>query len=114
MLAELCAEERRDDVGIGVRDHRHHDESGGDELHVVETADLAHPPADQAAEYDEVESRGDSRGQDGLAPDAHDAAEFADHDGLKADPLGRPPRNGHGGRDPAHAGFPTATTLFSP
>ena len=61
---------------------------GGDELHVVVAADLADAPADQAAEDDEIQRGGHRRRQDGLAPDAHDAAELADDDGLEADPVG--------------------------
>ena len=57
---------------------RHHDEAGRDELHVIEAADLADAPADEAAEDDEVQRRGDGRRHDGLTPDPHDAAEFAD------------------------------------
>ena len=88
VLAELRAEERGHDIAVGIGDHRHHDEAGRDELHVVVAADLADAPADQAAEDDEVQRGGDRRRHDGLAPDAHDAAELADDDGFEADPLG--------------------------
>ena len=88
MLAELGAEEGRHDVAVGIGDDRHHDQAGRDELHVVVAADLAHPPADEAAEDHEVQGRGDRRRHDGLAPDADDAAELPDDDRREADPLG--------------------------
>ncbi len=85
VLAELRAEEARDDVAVGVADDGHHDEAGGDVLHVVEAVHLPDALADEAAEDQEVERRGDGRRHQRLAPDAHDAAELAPHDGLEAD-----------------------------
>src|SRR5258708_683430 len=96
MLAEFRAEERRHDIAVGIGDHRHHDEAGRDELHVVVAAHLTHAPADQAAENDEVQGGGDRRRHDGLSPDAHDAAELSNDDGFETDPFGRGARGGHG------------------
>src|SRR5258708_1872973 len=95
MLAEFRAEERRHDITVGIGDHRHHDEAGRDELHVIEAAYLTDAPADQAAENDEVQGGGNRRRHDGLPPDAHDAAELSNDDGLETDPLGPGTRGGH-------------------
>src|SRR5215469_5271493 len=86
VLAELRSEERGHDVAVRVGDHRHHDQSGRDVLLVVEAVHGADPPADETAEDGEIQHRGHSRRHDGLAPDADDAAVFADDDGLEADP----------------------------
>ena len=85
VLAELRAEEARDDVAVGVADDRHHDEARGDVLHVVEAVHLPDALADEAAEDHEVERRRDGRRHQRLAPDAQDAAVLAAHDGLEAD-----------------------------
>ncbi|VXA87221.1 hypothetical protein AERO8C_50082 [Aeromonas veronii] len=58
---ELGAEEGGGDVGVGVGDHRHHDEAGHDELHVGEAAHVTDARTDQVAEDDEVEAHGDGR-----------------------------------------------------
>src|ERR1700723_694308 len=108
VLAEFRAEERGHDIAVGIGDHAHHDEAGGDELHVVVAAHLADPAADQAAEDDEVQGRGHGRRHDGLPPDAHDAAEFPDDDGFETDPLGSGARGRHV-HDPE-----TATVTASP
>ena len=84
-LAELRAEEGRDHVAVGIGDHRHHDQPGGDVLHVAEAVHLPDAPADEAPEDHEVERRGHGRRHQRLAPDADDAAVLAAHDGLEAD-----------------------------
>src|SRR5207244_12906873 len=110
VLAELGPEERCDHVAVGVGDHRHHDQSGGDVLLVVEAAHDADAPPDEAAEDHEIERRGHHRGHDGLAPDADEAPVLADDDGLEADPArhvaidGRRSRPGHGAHRRAPAG----------
>jgi hypothetical protein len=95
VFAEFRAEERGDHVAVGGLDHVHHDDAGGHELHVVVAADLADAPADQAAENHEIQGCRDARRHDGLTPDAHDAAELADDDGLETDPIGGRARFGH-------------------
>src|SRR6202000_2190514 len=56
---------------------------------------LADTPADQADEDHEVQCGGDRGRHQGLPPDAHDAAEFADDDGLEPDPIGERARFSH-------------------
>src|SRR5271165_702326 len=103
VLAEFRAEERRNHIAIGSLNHVHHDDAGRHELHVVEAAHLADATPDQAAEYHEVKGGCDGGRHDGLPPDAHDAAEFADDDGCKTNPIGAETRFRH-----AHEAFAAA------
>ncbi len=73
---ELGAEERRGHVGVGVGDHRHHDQAGHDKLHIGEAVHLTDPRANQVAEDNKVESHGDHRRHQRLDPDAHEAVDL--------------------------------------
>src|SRR5690606_34233471 len=87
VTGKLGAEKRRDNVAVGVRNHRHHDQSRGDVLHVVIAVHAADAPADQAAEDDEVKRHGDRGRDDGLQPDADDANEFLGDQRLERHPV---------------------------
>ncbi|KAG0771235.1 hypothetical protein G6F22_016656 [Rhizopus arrhizus] len=85
VAAELGAEERGADVAVAVLDHAHHHQARHDELHVGVAAHVTHARPDQVAEDQEVQGHGDRRRHQGLAPDAHDAGDFAAHDGHQRD-----------------------------
>ena len=85
VVLEFGSEKRRDDVRIGVGDHRHHDDAGGDELHVAVAVHGSDSGTDEIAENHEIQRHRDGRRQQGLDPDPHVAMGLLDDDGLQSD-----------------------------
>src|SRR5690606_30695116 len=104
---KLLTEEGRHHVGVTVVHHRHHNETGHDELHVAVAAHGADPVADQAAEDDEVERDGDHRRHQSLHPDAQEAPHLAHDDGLEGDVL---VAGGHTTHECTSCGFSSSDT----
>ena len=90
---EFRAVEGRHHVGVGIGDHGHHDEPGDNEFHVAESLHVTNARANEIAEDNEIQRRGNHRRQHRLDPDACIAQDFLGQDGAKCDEFFPP---GHG------------------
>ena len=79
------AEERRHDIRVRVGNHRHHDDTGRDVIHIRKSAHLADPGADEIAEDNQVQRHRNGWRQNGLLPDTQEAPDLFAENGLEGD-----------------------------
>ena len=79
------AEEARGNVGIGILNYRHHDQSGNDEFHILKAVHLAYSAPYQIAENDKIKTDGNCRRNQGLQPDSGKASYFFYDDRFESD-----------------------------
>ncbi|CSD67588.1 Uncharacterised protein [Vibrio cholerae] len=84
---KLRAKERGCHIGIRVGDHRHHNETGYDVLHVAETVHLADSRANQITEDDEVQRHSDGGGNQSLHPNTGKPVNFFAEQTTKCRPI---------------------------
>ena len=84
---EFGAKERRRHVGVGVGDHRHHDQTRYDKLHVGKAVHFTNAGANQVTKDNEIERHSDDRRHQGLHPDTHKAVNLFRPDALQRDPV---------------------------
>src|SRR6185312_12106780 len=79
--------DRRGRLQEGGVDDVHHQDAGQHELQIAVPADLLDAPAQHEAEDEDEQQRADPRRYEGLDRHAHDARDFAPHDGAEPDPV---------------------------
>ena len=84
---ELRSEKWWRHICIGIRDHRHKDDTRNQECDIVTSSDLPYTTSDESSEDDEVERLCDDWWKDGLWPDTYDTDEFFSDDSIEGGEL---------------------------